>query len=84
MAAMTACQLAACDAAHCRWVGTGGRAFVEIGAGQQAQVTAIARRPVQAAGDAGDLAGIVRCLVLRRLNDRTDVGGYFALVHILT
>ncbi|MEK9960755.1 MAG: peptide chain release factor N(5)-glutamine methyltransferase [Rhodobiaceae bacterium] len=42
----------------------GGRAFVEIGAGQQAQVTAIARAAgLQAAGDAGDLAGIVRCLV---------------------
>ena len=41
----------------------GGRAFVEIGAGQQAQVTAIARvAGLQAVGDAGDLAGIVRCL----------------------
>ena len=42
----------------------GGRAFVEIGVGQQAQVTAIASAAgLQTFGDAGDLAGIVRCLV---------------------
>lgn len=42
----------------------GGRAFVEIGAGQQAQVTAIAMAAgLQAVDDADDMAGIVRCLV---------------------
>jgi release factor glutamine methyltransferase len=43
----------------------GGRAFVEIGAGQQAQVTAIAMAAgLQPVDDADDMAGIVRCLVL--------------------
>lgn len=42
----------------------GGRAFVEIGAGQQAQVTAIAMAAgLQPVDDADDMAGIVRCLV---------------------
>ncbi|MEC8641756.1 MAG: peptide chain release factor N(5)-glutamine methyltransferase [Pseudomonadota bacterium] len=42
----------------------GGHAFVEIGAGQQAQVTRIAMAAgLQAVDDAGDMAGIVRCLV---------------------
>ena len=42
----------------------GGRAFVEIGADQQAQVTAIAMAAgLQPVDDADDMAGIVRCLV---------------------
>lgn len=41
----------------------GGRAFVEIGAGQQSQVTDLAiAAGLQPADDAADMAGIVRCL----------------------
>lgn len=41
----------------------GGQAFVEIGVGQQQQVTALALAAgLQPAGDAADIAGIVRCL----------------------
>ena len=43
---------------------SGGHAFVEIGAGQQAPVTALAiAAGLQAVDDACDMAGIVRCLV---------------------
>ena len=42
----------------------GGRAFVEIGDGQQRDVTSLAREAgLHPAGDAADLSGIVRCLV---------------------
>ena len=42
----------------------GGRAFVEIGAGQQPQVTGLAAAAgLRAVGDSADMAGIVRCLV---------------------
>ena len=40
-----------------------GRAFVEIGAGQQSQVTDLAiAAGLRPAGAAADMAGIVRCL----------------------
>ena len=46
-----------------RGLAAGGQAFVEIGAGQQQQVTALAcAAGLQPAGDAADIAGIVRCL----------------------
>ena len=46
-----------------RGLAAGGQAFVEIGAGQQHQVTALALAAgLQPAGDAADIAGIVRCL----------------------
>ncbi|MEX0503228.1 peptide chain release factor N(5)-glutamine methyltransferase [Alphaproteobacteria bacterium LSUCC0719] len=46
-----------------RGLAAGGQAFVEIGAGQQQQVTALAcAAGLRPAGDAADIAGIVRCL----------------------
>jgi release factor glutamine methyltransferase len=43
-----------------------GRAFVEIGAGQQSQVTELALAAgLQPTGDTADMAGIVRCLSFR-------------------
>ena len=46
---------------------SGGRAFVEIGAGQHPQITALAvAAGLQAIGDAADMAGIVRCLVFAK------------------
>ena len=42
----------------------GGRAFVEIGAGQQTKVTALAAAVgLQVVDAAADMGGIVRCLV---------------------
>ncbi|MEK9936497.1 MAG: protein-(glutamine-N5) methyltransferase, release factor-specific, partial [Rhodobiaceae bacterium] len=46
-----------------RGLAAGGQAFVEIGVGQQQQVTALALAAgLQPAGDAADIARIVRCL----------------------
>ena len=64
MAAMTGLPLAAPDASPAAGLARDGRAFVEIGAGQEHAVTALARQagPL-AAGTRSDLSGIERCLI---------------------